>query len=659
MNMSLFDWGIVFSMLTFLAIFCYRTRKFTQNTTDFLAANRCAGRYLIGISEGMASLGAVSIIGAFQMGYKAGLGATWWANIGLPVTTIMFISGWVLYRYRQTKVLTMAQFFEIRYSKKFRVFAGSLCFLAGIINFGIFPAIGANFFINFCGLPNSISVVGFGVPTYPLITMTLISIAVYFTLIGGQITVLISDFLQAMLCNIVLVTILIFLLFKFGLSNIISSLLIASEGHSMVNPFNSGHVDGFDPWYFIIVYGGMFYTRLAWQGNQGYNCSAKSPHEAKMGGVVGQLRGWAFMFSLTLLPLVAYMIMHNPDYANQAAGIKNILAGISNNQVRDQMITPIAMTTFLPAGFMGAFVTVMFAAFITTHDTYLHSWGSILIQDVIMPLRKSPFSPQKHLFYLRLSVVGVGIFIFMFSLFFRQTQHILIFFLLTGSIWLGGSGIVIIGGLYWKRGTISAAYTALIVGGTLAVTGIVLDQVWKNLYDINFPIDGKWISVISMTSSILVYIIVSLLFGGGKEFNLDKMLHRGKYALDNEGTSKANTEKPSKWKLKSLLGITEEFTLWDKLLYGVIWTQTFVLFGLFIFMILFALIVNLSEEGWAQYHYYVIGVQIVISFGLAVWFTVGGFRDLMALFLMLNAAKRDNRDDGTVVDHQNLSDIHE
>ena len=28
-----------------------------------------------------------------------------------------------------------------------------------------------------------------------------------------------------------------------------------------------------------------------------------------------------------------------------------------------------------------------FWSFITTHDTYLHSWGSILIQDVYLPWR--------------------------------------------------------------------------------------------------------------------------------------------------------------------------------------------------------------------------------------------------------------------------------
>ena len=36
----------------------------------------------------------------------------------------------------ETRALTLAQFFEIRYSKSFRVFAGMMGFGAGLVNFG-------------------------------------------------------------------------------------------------------------------------------------------------------------------------------------------------------------------------------------------------------------------------------------------------------------------------------------------------------------------------------------------------------------------------------------------------------------------------------------------------------------------------------------------
>ena len=57
---------------------------------------------------------------------------------------------------------------------------------------------------------------------------------------------------------------------------------------------------------------------------------------------------------------------------------------------------------------MGAFAAVMLAAFISTHDTYLHSWASIFIQDVVMPLRKKPFSSKQHISVLRWAIIGVA-----------------------------------------------------------------------------------------------------------------------------------------------------------------------------------------------------------------------------------------------------------
>ncbi len=61
-----------------------------------------------------------------------------------------------------------------------------------LINFGIFPAVGAQVFVNYCGLPESF----LGIPTYPLVMILLLSVALYFVYTGGQIAVIIADFFQ-------------------------------------------------------------------------------------------------------------------------------------------------------------------------------------------------------------------------------------------------------------------------------------------------------------------------------------------------------------------------------------------------------------------------------------------------------------------------------
>jgi solute:Na+ symporter, SSS family len=649
--MTSIDWAIVLGTAVFFVILAYTTKKYTQSSADFLAANRCAGRYLLTMAEGIATLGAISIIATWQMIYRVGPLGIWWSTLGIPVTLIIALAGWVIYRYRETRVLTMAQFFEVRYSRNFRIFAGIICWISGIINFGIFPAVGANFFINYCGLPEHYQLAGFILPTYQTMIVLLVGIALYFTFIGGQISVLVTDFFQSFFCNIVLVAILILLLIKFPLRDVFDSILVAEEGKSMVNPFDARKSD-FNPWYFIIGLFGLVFNRLSWQGTQAYNCSAKSPHEAKMAGVLAGFRGWGFAYAITLIPIVAYMIMHHPNYTPQAEKVRQMLSTIENDQVRDQMLVPMTMNTYMPVGLIGAFAAVMFAAFISTHDTYLHSWGSVFIQDVVMPLRKKSFTNKQHMLALRLSILFVAIFICIFSTFFRQTQHILLFFALTGAIWLGGIGAVIIGGLYTRWGSTAGAYAALISGSILAFAGMICEQLWESWYGKNFFLTGQEVYFFTMLVAVALYVVFSLL-GKRTHFDLDKMLHRGKYMLASEHTSSVSvsTHVVKKFSIKKALGYTDDFTLGDKLIYGIAISKSLVLLVLFVVMVAMASFWGLSDEQWCNYHYYLFSFMIGASFIIAVWLSIGGICDAINLFKDLKSAKRDIDDDGRVFDH--------
>jgi len=75
MNMHGIDWGITAGLLLTLIVAVLVVKRYTQSVADFLAANRCAGRYLITISASTAGLGALSFIGFFETYYKAGFSA--------------------------------------------------------------------------------------------------------------------------------------------------------------------------------------------------------------------------------------------------------------------------------------------------------------------------------------------------------------------------------------------------------------------------------------------------------------------------------------------------------------------------------------------------------------------------------------------------------
>ena len=643
MNLTFVDWSIVFVVLGGMILSVVASKSMMRSVADFLAANRSAGRYVLSIASGVAGLGAITIVGNLEMNLIAGFSMAWWGMSMSLIILIVTVSGWVIYRFRQTRALTLAQFFEVRYSRKFRVFTGIIAFISGLINFGIFPAVGARFFIYFCGLLQELHLLGAIIPTFPLVMVVLLSISLYFVFAGGQIAVIVADFFQGVFVNLVFIVIILFLFIKFDWTQITEALSMAQENASLINPFKTSHVEDFNFWYFLIGVFGFLYSVMSWQGTQGYNASAKSAHEAKMGGVLTGWRGMPQGIMFLFIPIVAYTVLNHPDFSLIAQSVNDSISGVDTEAVRSQLRVPMVLLHLLPPGLIGAFVAVMLSAFISTHDTYLHSWGSIFIQDVVMPLRKKPFKPDQHLKLLRISIVCVAVFIFFFSLFFKQSEYIFLFFAITGAIFAGGSGAVIIGGLYWKRGTTAAAWAAMLTGSSIAVGGIIIHQVADDFF-----INGQMFWALGMIASVIIYLTVSLL-SKQEVFNMDKMLKRGEYTLKDE--TKIVRQSPQKgWKM---LGMGREFTKTDKFIYIVnyVWT------GGWTIAFIIGTVLNLtnisSDESWMRFWRFYLMVHIGLASLTFFWFTAGGFIDIKKMMRSLKTIERNPEDDGFVKDADN------
>ena len=133
---------------------------------------------------------------------------------------------------------------------------------------------------------------------------------------------------------------------------------------------------------------------------------------------------------------------------------------------------------------------------------------------------------------------------------------------------------------------------------------------------------------------------------------MDKMLHRGKYAVPENG----QIALPTRWSLKSIIGITKEFTLGDKLVYAYSLAWSWFACGLAIVVTTIAFIWDISNSTWARVHMYLLLYLIITSFGIAAWLTAGGFRDLLRLFRDLKVARHSDTDDGRVVKNERLTE---
>ncbi len=94
---------------------------------------------------------------------------------------------------------------------------------------------------------------------------------------------------------------------------------------------------------------------------------------------------------LLFAALVIYTLLHHPDFAGLAGRVDGALAGVDREAIRSQLRPPLALARkCCRPGLLGAFAAVMLACMISTDESYLHSWGSIFIQDVLLPLRQRP-----------------------------------------------------------------------------------------------------------------------------------------------------------------------------------------------------------------------------------------------------------------------------
>ncbi len=693
MNMHWIDWLIISSLLAFITYVAIGTKKHTKSVADFLAANRCAKRYLLCVAGGMGSLGAISLVAMFELYYNTGFTAKWWGMMAIPVGLFITLSGYVTYRYRETRAMTLAQFFEMRYSKKFRVYAGIVAWISGVINFGIFPAVGARFFIYFCGIPE-IGIVSIGPIsdislTFASVMIFLLAISLFFVFLGGQIAVMVTDFVQGIFTNFTFLIILGILIYMFNWDQVVEALKTAPENQSLLHPLKTSKMASFNYWFFIIAVFANIYGFRAWQGSQGYACSAKTAHEARMAGILGEWRGMILALVTVMLPIGAFVIMHHPDHLATADWVNSQLANIENETIATQMTVPLTLVAALPIGIKGLLAGVMLAAFISTHDTYLHSWGSIFVQDIILPFRKKPFSTKTHLWLLKGSILFVAVFIFMFSLLFQQNEYILLFFSITGAIYIGGAGACIIGGLYWKHGHTMGAWAALTIGMIFAIMSMLIRKSWEPtvypllteyapgflksftwlLHSISeavpginwevgpkkFPIDSQWMYGFSIIAAGSGYIICSLAaetFGKREPHDMDRMLHRGKWAI--KGEHEQEITKPVTG-LKAILP-TEEFTGWDKVIYYSKLSWAMLWFVIFIIGMILSIYIDFTEDQWATFWLIFICISIPIAIITVIWFTIGGIMDLKDLYHTLDTMKRDERDVGIIVDHHDLTE---
>ena len=347
----------------------------------------------------------------------------------------------------------------------------------------------------------------------------------------------------------------------------------------------------------------------------------------------------------------------------------------------NQMRLPVALQKILPGPLLALICLLALLLMLSTDDSRIFSSARTLAQDVVLPFRKEPLTTKQHLWLVRWLSLFVCAAFFVGSIFLSQLDFINLYCTIMTSIWVGGAGAVTLFGLYTRFGTTAGAYAALFTGAILSGGGVLIQRNWPDyvypflekmgwvnglatflhtvsspfipyirweMNPVKFPINSMEISFISMISSVLMYCVVSLLTCR-KPYDLDKLLHRGKYNIENKNEQKLEWS----WRtfVAKIIGITPEYTKGDRVIaWSVfIWSFIYSFLLLFIGTIIWNWISPWPEHWWGiRFFITVLLMGCLVGIVSTVWFMWGGIRDIFRLFHDLAERKANPEDNGMV-----------
>src|SRR5512139_1007799 len=231
MRMSHFSWPIDGSIVgLYLAgtmVAGIAVRKYVGKVEHFIVAGREMNAYLGIASLAATEFGIVTCMYTAQAGYTRGFAG---AIPGICNAVAMFVvgyTGFCVKPLRDSGVITIPELFEQRFGKFVRWLSGVVIVLGGLLNMGVFLRVGGQFLVVCCGMNLRYLELA--------MTVLLIGVAVY-TIMGGMLSVLVTDFLQFVVMSLGLIVVTILILWKIGWSPLTSTVQ-TNFGAGGFNPF--------------------------------------------------------------------------------------------------------------------------------------------------------------------------------------------------------------------------------------------------------------------------------------------------------------------------------------------------------------------------------------------------------------------------------------
>ncbi len=446
MNIPALDLLIILAyLLGILAVGILSGRRHHKTSRDYFLAGRSLNWGIVGAALFASNISTIHLVGLAASGYNEGLV---WGNFEWMATFTLILLGLVFAPfYFQSRIATLPEFLERRYSPACRSFLAFMAILAALfIHIGMSLFAGAAVFEQFFGIDVVTSIV------------IIAAITGIYTVAGGLRAVVVTETIQTVIlvAGALIVTLAaIYALPERGIDSLAKLESSLKPGQlSMIHTDNSAGL----AWYAVLLgypVLGVWY----WCSDQTIVqrvLGARSRRDAQLGPLFAGLLKILPVFIMVLPGVLAYALFRD-------------LIGENSNQA-----LPVLINQLIPTGLRGLISAGLLAALMSTIAAALNSCSALIAIDIVHRIRPQT-SDQAQVRIGRISAVALIVLAMLWST--QGGKY--------GSIFEAINAIaahlappitaVFVWGVFWRRGTSQAALATLIFGFTLGAAAFVVD----------------------------------------------------------------------------------------------------------------------------------------------------------------------------------------
>ena len=464
--MTHFSWPIDGSIVGFYLVATMiagiMVRRYVGKVEHFLVAGREVNVFLGIASLAATEFGVITCMYTAENGYKYGFAG---ATPGVLMAVAMFVvglTGFCIDPLRNAGVMTIPELFEKRFGPHVRWAAGVVIVLGGLLNMGVFLRITGEFLVLVGGFDLN------HLERNVVVTMTvLLLLGTIYTVVGGMLSVLVTDFLQFIVMSTGLLAVTMLILTRIGWDRLATTVTerYASGGF---NPFVCRGLG----WQYVLFNSlECLAGTLTWQTTISRLLAAK---DAKTGRQIYTRTSFFFVCRFLLPGIwgIAALTMLAPEALRA-------LPNTFQEESSSLYAMPLFLGQFVPVGLMGLLLAAMLAADMASTSSYMITWSSVIYNDILAPLRKNRWSEKRGLLWNRAIVALIGVFLLFYGLWYPLKGDVYAYLLVTGTIYLASISTMLIACCYWKRANNWGATGAILVGAIIPVACLVIEQTRK------------------------------------------------------------------------------------------------------------------------------------------------------------------------------------